>query len=300
MFLDNTLRLTYNSGLFSSSLLSIFSVSSGFCTAVEPIDSFDFPYLIGQSFHQPDDPSARIICLSPKDQDHPGFSAVLAKLTSMAAASGAFQILAEVDQNSLEETLLMRAGFRPYANQQIWKILFKSSRDKSENNWLPITPADIEQVLSLYNRIVPAQVQRVELPPSRSFVQGLLCRKQGKVTGAAFTQFGPRGILADLIIDPDLEDMDSCLKAFYSNLPYRNSRDVYLRVRSYQQRLASVLEKDGASCGPEQNAVVKRLAVHYNAKKTFRVQRFENQPDITTPISNSKIENLNYVKPENH
>jgi hypothetical protein len=291
MFLDNTLRLTYNSGLFSSSILSILSASSGFCTAVEPIVSSQFPYLIGQSFHQPDDPSARIICLSPRDQDHPGFSAVLAKLTSMAAASGAFQIVAEVDQNSLEETLLMRAGFRPYANQQVWKIHFQNSDIKSDNNWLPITPADIEQVLSLYHRIVPAQVQRVELPISRSLVQGLFCKKEGQIIGAAFTQFGPRGILADLIIEPDFEDLDGCIKAFYSNLPFRNSRDVYLRVRSYQQRLASILEKEGASCGPEQNAVVKRLAVHYNAKKTFRVQRFENQPDITTPISNSKIEN---------
>jgi hypothetical protein len=43
----------------------------------------------------------------------------------------------------------------------------------------------------------------------------------------------------------------------------------------------------GALPGEQQNAVVKKMAVHYNAKQTFSVPGFEKQPDITTPISNT-------------
>ncbi|NOQ39035.1 MAG: hypothetical protein GQ562_01845, partial [Anaerolineales bacterium] len=39
LYLDNTLRLVYNPGLFSSALLSIVAPSSGFFTAVHPLDS---------------------------------------------------------------------------------------------------------------------------------------------------------------------------------------------------------------------------------------------------------------------
>ena len=100
-----------------------------------------------------------------------------------------------------------------------------------------------------------------------------------------------RGILVDLLIAPEMDQIDEYLSALLFHLPYRDTRDVYLRVRSYQQQLASALERVNAEDGPKQKAVVKRLTVHYNAKQTFRVQGFEKQPDITTPISNSEMKN---------
>jgi len=291
IFLDNTLRLTYNPGLFSSSLLSLISSSSGFCTAVEDIDSKPYHFLVGQTFHLAENHSARLSCLAPGNQDHPGFSAVLAQLTTMAGEAGALQILAEVDQNSLEETLLTRSGFRAYAEQQIWKLPRRIFYGTGKKAWVPITKGDVDQVVFHYQQHVPAQVQRVEIPPARNNIQGLLCWKAGRIVGVAITAFGPRGILADLILEPDLDELDDYLGALFFHMPYRNSRDIYLRVRSYQQRIKSVLERAEAVSGPVQNAVVKRLALHYNAKQTFRVQGFENQPDITTPISNTKVEN---------
>jgi len=291
MYLDNELRLIYNPGLFSSSLLSILTISSGFCTAVEPIDSDQFPFLVGQIFRTTDDHSARLSYLAPGGQDHPGFSAVLAQLTTMAGEGGALQILAEVDQNSLEESLLVRAGFRPYAEQQIWKLPRKFFNRTSKKRWIPIALSDADQVISIYQRLVPSQIQRVEIPPSRNTIQGLMCSKEGKIVGVALTRFGPRGLIVDLAIEPDLNELDDYLGELFFHMLYRNSGDVYLRIRSYQQKVASILERAEASPGREQKAVVKRLSVHYNAKQTFRVQGFENQPDITTPISNTKIEN---------
>jgi hypothetical protein len=291
MFLDNALRLTYNPGLFSSSLLSILTSSSGFCTAIEPIESNRYPFLIGQVVHAPEDQTARVAILAPGDQDHEGFTNLLANLISRVGEQGALQILAEVDRNSLEESILSRAGFRPYAEQQIWKLPRKFFYGSGKKTWVPITKSEVDQVISTYQRFVPPQVQRVEAPPPLNTLQGLACWKAGKIAGIALTSFGPKGILVDLIIEPNLDELDDYLSALFFYLPYRNSRDIFLRIRSYQQRIATVLEGSGAVAGPEQNAVVKRLAVHYNAKQTFRVQGFENQPDITTPISNTKVKN---------
>jgi hypothetical protein len=114
---------------------------------------------------------------------------------------------------------------------------------------------------------------------------------EGNIVGLALTQFGPKGILLDMLLAPDLDLVDDYLSALLFHLPYRDTRNVYLRVRSYQQQLASALERAGAQPGSNQTVLVKRLAVHYNAKQTFRVQGFENQPDITTPISRTKIKN---------
>lgn len=291
LFLDNALRLTYNPGLFSSSLLSILTSSSGFCTVIEPIESSPYPFLIGQVVHAPEDQTARVALLAPGDQDYQGFTNLLEYLISTVGEQGALQILAEVDRNSLEESILSRAGFRPYADQQIWKLPRKFFYGTEKKAWVPITRSDVDQVISTYQRFVPPQVQWVEDPPPLNTLQGLICWKVGKIAGIALTSFGPRGILVDLVIEPNLDELDDYLGALFFHLTYRNTRDIFLRIRSYQQRIAAVLERTGAVAGPEQNAVVKRLAVHYNAKQTFRVQGFKNQPDITTPISNTKVKN---------
>ena len=290
MFLDNVLRLTYNPGLFSSSLLSILTETSGFCTAVEPLDSDRYPYLVGQLFHVNQDQSARIALLAPGDLDHPGYSAILDQLVARAGEGGALQILGEVDQNSLADTIITRAGFRPYAEQQIWKMPRKLISRTGKKTWVPLPRADTNQVDLFCQRYVPPPVQRVETMAALATPQGLVCWNEGSIVGVALTSFGPRGVLIDLVLHPDLSDLHDYLNALFLHLPYRTSLDIYLRVRSYQQRIASALEIAGANPGPEQKAVVKRLALHYNAKQTFRVQGFENQPDITTPISNTKVE----------
>jgi hypothetical protein len=291
MFLDNRLRLTIDPGLFSSSVLSMLTASSGFFTAVEPLDSDQYPYLLGQIYHPHDEHSARISFLAPGDLNHPGFLSVLACLTHMAGESGALQILAEVDQNNPIETILVRAGFRPYADQQIWKIPHLSKYAAEVPAWVPIDRDDQDQVLSFFHHMVPAQVQRVEIPHGMDSLQGLLYKEDGEIAGIALTGFGPQGILTDMVIEPNLDGLEDLLKTMITQIPCRDSRNIYLRVRSYQQRIASALERIGATPGPDQKAVVKRLAVHYNAKQAFRVRGFENQPDITTPISNTKIKN---------
>jgi hypothetical protein len=293
IYLENDLRLIYTPGLISSALLSIIMPSSGFCTAVHPLGSGPFPMVAGQLYHPAASLSARLNFLAPRDLESPrDFEGVLSYLIARAGERGAVQILAEIPQNGFEEDILTQAGFRTYAEQQIWKLPQRISSANSGNiTWEPIEERDVQGAISIYQRIIPGAVQRVEPPPTFPKADGMICWDDGDVVGFAETKFGPRGILVDLILEPGIPNLDQCLYQLFSQIPFQNTKIIYIRTRSYQERIASALESTGAMPGPNQIAVVKRLAVHYNAKQTFSYQGFEKQPDITTPISNTKIKN---------
>lgn len=290
--LDNSFQYVYNPGLLSSSLLSIISPQSGFFTAVEPIQSGEPPFILGQIYHPAGEFTARIVFLAPGDLDaRQAYGNVFSQMAVMAGERGAVQVKAEVNTSSAEEHILTLSGYRSYADQQIWKLPRRMVLGTGKQAWVPITKNCVGLAKTFYQRIVPGQVQRVEPPPEAPDIQGLISWKEGRIVGFASTQFGPRGILVDIQLSPELDQIDQYLSALLFHLPYRDSRDVFFRVRSYQQRIASTMERIGSEAGPEQKVMVKRLAVHYNAKQTFRVQGFENQPDITTPISNTEIKN---------
>jgi hypothetical protein len=300
VYLNNNLWLVDSPGLISSALLSIALPSSGFCTSVQSIPQDSYPYLISQIHHAPGSISAWMIFLGPIDIDTSfDFGEIISHLIVQAGERGVWQILAEVGNDSSEEEILCQAGFRAYAAQQIWTMPQLISSEANRNSWVPKTKNDQHQLDTFYQRIIPGAVQRIEPPPSSSRVEGLLCYQGGNLTGYAETRFGPRGILIDLSLAPEIEDLESTLAGLFLILPYQQSRNVYIRLRSYQERIAFALEGLGAHPGPEQKAVVKRLAVHYNAKQTFTYKAFEKQPDITTPIANSKIR-TNYVKSSHH
>jgi hypothetical protein len=291
-FLDNVLELVHNPGLFSSALLSITIPTYGYCTSVSPIDDDLFPFFLGQISHPLNSPNAKLVSLAPKNLiSLPGCSDIISHLIAKAGERGAFQILAEIEVDQPEEEILYQAGFRDYADQQIWKLPRTIVGKYGKGAWLPVSQQDQSVVEELYRRIIPGPIQRLENAPDIPKEKILACWLEDMLAGFATTRFGPNGILVDLVMDSNPEEMDSCLASLLFHLPYRNRRDVYFRVRSYQERIGSALERIGAVPGPKQRAVVKKLAVHYNAKQTFRVQRFKEQPDITTPISNSKIKN---------
>ena len=290
--LDNSFQYVYNPGLFSSSLLSLISPPSGFYTAVESLDSGTPPLLLGQLFLPPGSFTARVVFLAPDGVNpNPAYNRVLSQLAKAAGEKGGLQIKAEVPENSPIEETLNQAGFRSFAEQQIWKLPRRIVFGTGKIAWVPVTKDTVGLAGAFYQRILPGQVQRVEPPPEAPDIQGLISWKEGKIVGFAATQFGPQGILVDLLLAPELDRINEYLSALLFHIPYRDTRDVYMRVRSYQQKISSALERVDAEAGPRQKVMVKRLAVHYNAKQTFLVQGFENQPDITTPISNTKIKN---------
>ncbi|HDD55484.1 MAG TPA: hypothetical protein ENG59_04510 [Chloroflexi bacterium] len=292
MVLDNSLRFVFNPGLFSSVLLSVALPSSEFYAAADPLESEQFPLLIGQILFVADNHTARIAMLAPSSLGaEPDYSGLISHLSRAACERGALQMMGEVGLGSPEEQILHQSGFRSYTEQQIWKLPRQILSGSGQRSWVPASRGDNGLAQVLYQRVVPAQIQRLEPLPDFPKIQGMLSWKDGRVVGIALTQFGPRGILLDLLLDPSLGSVDEYLSALLFHLPYTSRREVYLRVRDYQQVTSSALERLGALPGDQQRVMVKRLAVHYNAQQTFVVQGFEKQPDITTPISHTKIKN---------
>lgn len=292
MVLDNSLRFVFNPGLFSSSLLSVVLPSSEFYTAADPLKSDRFPLLIGQILFAADNHTARVAMLAPRDLGAgPDYSGLLSCLVKAACERGALQMVGEVGVGSPEEQILNQSGFRSFMEQQIWKLPRQTLTGSRERAWTPASRADNGPAQTLYQRVVPAQIQRLEPLPVFPKAQGMVSWKEDRVVGIALTQFGPGGILLDLLFDPALDSLDEYLSALLFHLPYTSTRAVYLRVRDYQQVTASALERLGALPGDHQRVMVKRLAVHYNAQQAFVVQGFEKQPDITTPITRTKIKN---------
>jgi hypothetical protein len=292
MVLDNSLRFVFNPGLFSSSLLSVALPSSEFYTAVDPLESDEFPLLIGQILLAKDNQTARIALLAPGELGTgPNYSNLIALLIRAACERGALQMMGEVGVDSPEEEILHQSGFRAYTEQQIWKMPRRAPCGYGQKSWIPAIRADNGPVQTFYQRVVPAQIQRLEPSPVFPKTQGMVSWKEGQVIGIALALFGPRGILVDLLLDPSLDSLDEYLSALIFHLPYTSTREVYLRVRDYQGGVATALERVGALPGDRQRVMVKRLAVHYNAQQAFVVQGFEKQPDITTPISRTRIKN---------
>ena len=292
MVLDNSLRFVFNPGLFSSSLLSILLPASEFYTAADPQDLGKYQLLVGQTLLAKEDQTARLALLAPASLGaDPDYSRLISHLSRAACERGALQMVAEVTQGSIEEEILTQVGFRTYADQRIWKLPRQVSYGSGQRSWIPARVGDNDPAHSLYQRVVPAQVQRLEAPPDFQKHKGMVCWQEGRVVGIASAQFGPSGILLDLLLDPRLGSLDEYLTALVFHLPYTNSRGIYLRVRDYQGGITPALERVGAQPGDQQRALVKRLAVHYNAGQKFVVSGFENQPDITTPISRTKLKN---------
>ena len=291
-FLDNVHELVHDPGLISSAIVSLTIPVNEYCTAVAPITDDIFPFFLGQIYHPLNSPSAKLVNLAPKNLiSLPGCGKVISHLVAKAGERGACQVLAEVGVDQPEGEVLSQAGFRVYADQQIWKLPGTIVGENGKGVWLPVSKRDQSLVDALNQQSIPGSVQRLEQTPATPKEKVLACWIEDKIAGFITTRYGPAGILVDLVMESKPEELDSYLASLLFHLPYRNKRDVYFRVRSYQERIGSALERLGAVPGPQQRAVVKKLAVHYNAKQTFRVQRFKEQPDITTPISNSKIKN---------
>ena len=290
VYFDDTLELIYQPGLFSSVLLSLISPASGFCTGIQLLRSSD-GFLLGQIHNASQEFSAQVSFLAPGDLlEQPGMDSLLQHLCQQAGDRGALQVLAEVEKHSQAEALLYGVGFRPYTDQQIWILPEAFPRERAYPAWIPITPRHEEEIRSLYQRVIPSTVKHIEPPPKVREMQGLIAWQSGRTVGYIRTQFGPRAVLVDAVFDPSSGNFQDHILGIRENLPYHRTRTIYFRVRGYQRRLGSALESLGATSISHQSAVVKKLAVHYNAQQKVNYRTFENQPDITSPVSQTTLD----------
>lgn len=294
LFLDNSRGLAYSPGILSNVILSLLFPASGFCTAVED-DGEKAPPLFGQIYCSPSKTTAKVTFLAPREEVFsPSVVKLLSYLSEQAGEKGGFSILAEVERDSILEDCFREAGFQPYAEQHIWLASKHVASAPQDLSWQPIKKKDELTLQNFYRQRIPRGVQRVEPLPSAKEHPGLTCWDGHELLGFATFHWGPRGILVDPVMDTAVADLEGPLQAIFEALsPYQHQK-VYFRVRTYQEKVASALEKLGAEPGPAQLAMVKYLAVHYRAQGTYKLSAFDTRPDITTPFIKSKANHHTY------
>lgn len=294
LFLDNSLGLTQSPGIISNVMLSLLFPASGFCTTVQPGEDESHP-LFGQLHCSNAKRAARLTFLAPKDGLPPDrLVKLFSTLSQQAGELGAFQVLAEIERDSTVAESLRKAGFQPYAEQHIWQVPESLALPPDQPRWVPIAKGDEPAIQHLYGQVIPRNVQRVEPAPRVEEIKGWAYREDDRLRGFASFQWGPKGVLADLVLDPDLSAIGAHIATLFDKLAPFHRGKFYFRVRTYQQQIASALGGLGASRSPAQLAMVKHLAIQYQVKKIYHLAHLEKQPDITTPFVKMKINQTNY------
>ncbi|MGC8855464.1 MAG: hypothetical protein ACP5QU_01580 [Anaerolineae bacterium] len=211
--------------------------------------------VLGGVNHIPGDAFARLHYLAPVTHlEHPELPALIERLVAEAGSWGVFHILAEVEENSAAFLPLRRAGFSVYAWQRIWD--FSTIRgEKGEFDWMRVRSVHLPALQSLYQQIVPPLLHPIEPLPVQG--TGWLCNDGAKCYFNVVR--GAQGMVLLPLIHPETAQVSEKLLAFLAHLNERRDLPVYFCVRSYQAWLEPVLEDLGATGGPRQAVMVRRL-----------------------------------------
>jgi hypothetical protein len=217
------------------------------------VASEDGDSLLGQVILKAEEASARLTFLAPTQNIDRLTPPLLDHLTAQAGEWGAFHLLAEVDENSPFFRSLRRAGFAMYAWQRIWKLP-KLEQPVRNSTWREVEETDWPAVQSLHGQIIPALIQPVDSLPRQA--AGLVCRPEGILQAYAAIDKGPAGVWVQPLVPPD----SGCGPDRLAGLSGLGNRPVYICVRSYQAWLETVLDDMGATAGPRQAVMVRRIA----------------------------------------
>ncbi len=291
--LDNALVLTRGNPIGPVATLTRLHPSHGSFTGVIKSSGSSSP-LIGQMVYRLGDRSARLSFLTPENAA--GVSSVSRLVESMAHVAGewgAFNLLAELDEQSDALIGLRRAGFAIYARQRVWKLPAGSPNGKNEpSSWRPVTRVDESSIRSLYQCLVPPLAQGAEAFPLQRF-QGFIYKQKDEVLAFVEGIHGPRGIYLIPLVHPTVEDVSGLLAELPQRLSPVLKRPVYIAVRSYQSWLENALEETCTVVGPRQALLVKHLAhiqrvFASNGHRLASLEHVKTEP--TSPIVSNCVE----------
>jgi len=290
VFLNSVQVLTRGPVLLSGALLSSLAPGMGIFTSVSVAGGDANPVIIGQIMRSSGAPCAQLTFLTPeKALASDGLAPLLDYLSVQAVETGAFHLVADVDEQSAAFDALRQAGFAIYARQRIWRLAGQPVGESKPFSWRVAKDQDLIAVRSLYNNLVPGLVQQVEPFPADR-LRGLVYGKGSDILAYVELKYGSRGVWAQPFIHPDAEEAAEYLAGLFQNLPHRNSRPVYVCVRSYQFWLEQAIGEMGAEPGPRQAMIVKHLAVAQKAARAFAVPAIESgHPEASAPIAHSQV-----------
>jgi hypothetical protein len=298
LYLDSARLLTVGPQLFSArTLLSYFALSTGVFMYQATANNSDGEALLGQVLHANGRPFARFSYVTPATAVQSGLLTRLVEhVVKDIGEKGATHLLAEVDEEDHAFEALRKAGFATFARQRIWQFTSELGQENGQPQWEAGTRKDLISVRSLYANLVPGLVQQVEQPPLQH-LRGMVLRQRNELLAYVDIHYGPRGILLQPFIHPNLEDVAGSMKNLLSFLPYRRSRPVYLCIRSYQSWLEQAIEDLGAEAGPRQAVMVRHLAIPQKNVRTYVYHALERgHPEVSAPITRRIIKNYDTTR----
>lgn len=260
---DSEAALTRGPHTFQTALLAFLAPGAGLPTFVWRPDEDERESAFGQLRFRSGDDYARLIYFAPGYEDGGPWEALLAALAGEAAARGAHNLLAEVNEHSPECDALRKLGFAIYARQHIWRL--NAPRPAAPvvevRRLRPQQSSDSIGISTLYTNTVPRLVQQVEPAPGR-FGRGYVAHDDGEVAAFFDVSRGPLGTWIQPYLHPSIFEESCQLLAELVNLfADRDTLPVYVCVRSHQDWLRTPLADLKFEAWAEQAVMVKRLAV---------------------------------------
>lgn len=261
LFLDSAQVLTRGKSLVPvGAWLTSVASATGLHTYVCKDEGKGSAPLFVQVMHSAGAPLARLTYLAPENALQTGnWPALLDYCAKEIGQSGAFHLLAEVNEHSPAFRTLHESGFAIYARQRIWRMQEPSKSGGTPNPWRLSNARDQIGMRSLYNNLVPGLVQQVE-PLPKEYIRALVYDRDGDMLAYVDLREGPVGIWAQPFIHPDAGDLAGQVANLLQHISGRRGRPVYLCVRSYQSWLEAAIAESGAEAGPPQAVMVRHMA----------------------------------------
>lgn len=214
---------------------------------------------------------------------------LLDELVAEAGKRGIHNLIAEVDEEGDELTILRKAGFAIYTRQDIW---FNQQPQVTDAASLvePKRQVDEWDVHVLYANIVPALIQSVEPGPRVACGQNWTRREDGELVAYIHFEDGPVASWLQLLIHPnaDVRPKDIIRAALAAN-DVEQGKPVYCCVRRYQSWLQSSLDKAGFQWWGSQAVMVKHMVKPVKQQVTKQQLGWEKQ---AVPGSSPLVQSL--------
>lgn len=272
VMLHSEIGLTQDARGQNTALLSRMLFQRGLYTLVARSDE---RLVLGQFRYDADDLNAHMVYLAPRLEAHHDNTVWLNILDAMATEAGkhgAHALIAEVEPDSYLFQTMRNAGYSVYMRQYIWRhnpVELESSLVLTEE-----TANDQMNILSLVNSTIPHFLQQVAAPSGDG--TGYIYRENGRMEAYIAVSEGKQGLYLMPYIDANvLEKASDILTAAISQISRSRKVPIYVAVRSYQDWLATALERLDFEYWLEQAVMVKHLAarVHQKGFKPLSLQQ---------------------------
>jgi hypothetical protein len=241
-------------------------------------------------------PHARLTLLAPAPTptvDSQPWISLVEAMVQQAGRRGAHLITAEAPLDSEALYLLRQAGFMVYSRERLYHLpaeqvtayAFAAHRHCYVR---PMEEGDMARLHALYASTVPQMVQQVAPPP---IYEGLSVVYQGRVMGCWVVYSGRESLLLQPFLHPELYDLvPQILAQALALLPHRQ---LYVRLRAYQEWMHTPLEEDFGFTEAGRYALVARHTVAKRETHVFSPlvaleQAFAPNPEVALELSSAQ------------